>query len=493
VLPRSAHSRSPAPIGRWMSAPYLSKSRYLSGLKCDLQLWLDGHDRARATPFDEVQGQLFRMGNEVGDAARLLFPEGVLVAEKYTHHDAAVATTQALLADASVPAIFEAAFEVETVRIRVDILERRAGGCWGLREVKSTGRVKREAHLEDLAIQRWVLEGAGLEIDSAELVHVNSRYTRGEEGIDWPGYFERVELIEDLQLSERKVLSGRIAHMRGVMEDRAAPVREPGNFCRKSTVCRYWDDCTRDLSPEAISEIRAPKKRKKGPRTEESPADEPWYSPRLGQALARIVGPVWALDFEAMGPAIPLYAGTRPYQAIAFQWSLHRLNLDGTVEHFEFLADGRSDPRPEVADALIERLGDEPGSILSYSGYESRCIADMATRSPKLAGPLKAIAARLVDLLPIMKKNVDHPDFKGSYSMKTVGPALAGSVGYDAYDSLGGVASGFGALAAFAEIVQGRLSDEEEARVRGELLAYCKLDTRSLLGVYQALVRESSV
>jgi hypothetical protein len=107
VLPRSAHSRSPAPIGRWMSAPYLSKSRYLSGLKCDLQLWLDGHDRARATPFDEVQGQLFRMGNEVGDAARLLFPEGVLVAEKYTHHDAAVATTQALLADASVPAIFE--------------------------------------------------------------------------------------------------------------------------------------------------------------------------------------------------------------------------------------------------------------------------------------------------------------------------------------------------------------------------------------------------
>jgi hypothetical protein len=471
-----------------MSTPYLSKSRYLSGLKCDLQLWLDGHERKRATPYGAAQEHIFRMGNEVGEAARNLFPKGVLIEEDYANHDGAVKRTREWMADPAMPAIFEAAFEHETVRIRVDILERREDGNWGLREVKAAGRVKRELHSADLRIQRWVLEGCGLKVDSAELLHVNGRYVRGEGAVEWSEFFERVELIEELNLSASVVVSDQVTHMRGIMAESLAPVRAPGEFCRKNNLCRYWDDCTRDFSPEEIAELTPAKKKQKAQRARTGPADRPWYSPALSKSLAQIDQPVWALDFEAIGPAIPLYPGTRAYQAVAFQWSLHRLGLDGAVEHFEFLAGGRQDPRPEVAAALIKRLADEPGSILAYSGYESRCLADMAKRSPELADALQGIAARLVDLLPIVKKHVDHPGFGGSYSMKSVGPVLAGSV---AYADLEGVADGLGALATFAGIVQGRFSAEEEQRFRKELLAYCKLDTRALLGVYEALVREA--
>jgi len=46
------------------------------------------------------------------------------------------------------------------------------------------------------------------------------------------------------------------------------------------------------------------------------------------------------LDFEAMAPPIPLYEGTRPYQTLPFQWSLHEIDGGGKLGHREFLADG---------------------------------------------------------------------------------------------------------------------------------------------------------
>ena len=45
-----------------------------------------------------------------------------------------MARTAALLANPSVPAIFEAAFEHSKVRVRVDVLERMPRGYWGIRE-----------------------------------------------------------------------------------------------------------------------------------------------------------------------------------------------------------------------------------------------------------------------------------------------------------------------------------------------------------------------
>lgn len=125
--------------------------------------------------------------------AHLLFPGGVVVQEKPWEHAAAVARTAALMADRSVPAIFEAAFEHAGLRIRVDVLERRARGYWGMYEVKSSGEVK-DHHYDDVAVQIYVLRGSGIRLSSTEILHVNKDYVRGRTGISWSKFFSRVDV-----------------------------------------------------------------------------------------------------------------------------------------------------------------------------------------------------------------------------------------------------------------------------------------------------------
>jgi hypothetical protein len=116
---------------------YLTKTRYAAGLQCLRRLWLDTY---QPVGWDKPKlGSAQDIGHEIGQMARLLFPGGALVEEAPWKHTEAVNRTAAMMANRSIPAIFEAAFENSGVRIRVDILERLPRGYWGLREVKSSG------------------------------------------------------------------------------------------------------------------------------------------------------------------------------------------------------------------------------------------------------------------------------------------------------------------------------------------------------------------
>ena len=111
-----------------MTAPRLSKTRYISGCQCHLKLWYDCHETEFETEIDPVTQAIFDTGHAIGRLARTRYPGGVLVEADHLHAEQAVAETRALLADESVPAIFEAAFEHRGVLVRVDILERNPGG-----------------------------------------------------------------------------------------------------------------------------------------------------------------------------------------------------------------------------------------------------------------------------------------------------------------------------------------------------------------------------
>jgi len=54
--------------------------RYLAGLQCDKRLWLGWYELEPRG--DEDPGSILALGTEVGEAARLLFPDGVLVGER---------------------------------------------------------------------------------------------------------------------------------------------------------------------------------------------------------------------------------------------------------------------------------------------------------------------------------------------------------------------------------------------------------------------------
>jgi hypothetical protein len=404
--------------------------------------------------------------------------------------------------DPAVPAIFEAAFEHDGIRIRVDVMERLPGEKWGLREVKSSTRLK-EHYLDDIALQAYVVRNVGVNLASVQLLHVNNAYVRGPGGIDWPQYFARTDLQPDLS-----DVPYNLPAMRACLALPAEPDVEPGDHCHTPYPCEFLDRCTADkpqdwianlpylrapraaalkaLGIEAISQIPAdfPLSANQAMIRDVTATGVPFVSPDLGKVLRNYGPPACYLDFEAMMPAIPLYEGTSPYQTIPFQWSLHADPGDGTLHHREFLAQGDTDPRRRFAETLIAALAAFNGPVITYSHYEKTRLRELAAEFPDLAVPLRAISARLADLLQAVRNVVYLQGFRFDNSIKSVAPALCPGFGYD---DLPLIADGNAASAAFVRLASGGITAEEGRAIRSALLQYCHRDTMATVVTHRAL------
>jgi len=217
-----------------------------------------------------------------------------------------------------------------------------------------------------------------------------------------------------------------------------------------------------------------------------SPPDSapPSGAPRYGDALWPVLdqpGPLYFLDFEAVAPPIPRWPALRPFQSVPVQLSLHV--LDGDLQHREFLHQSDADPRPAVAQALVDLCGDT-GPIYVYSDFESRTIGALAQQVPELRGPLHAVRARLVDLLPVLRKNVDHPGIVSSWSIKRVLPVLSPGDHYDGLE----IADGGVAARAWLRMRSEDTSAAEAQKIADNLRRYCAQDTLALVRIRQALL-----
>jgi len=486
------------------NAIYLTKSRYMAGVQCLRRLWLNVH-----VPFDWEEpesGSLEDVGLEIGRMAHLLFPGGVLVDEKPWEHSAAVARTAALMADRTVPAIFEAAFQYGGVRIRVDVLERLSRGYWGMREVKSSGEVKDHFH-DDVALQIHVLRHSGVRLSSVQVLHVNKDYVRGQRGISSARFFRRV----DVKTEARKRLKGidmRLKEQRACLSLPQAPEIEPDGHCHDPYSCEHWERCTaskptdwvfhmpnfsaarcaelKALGVESISKI--PDDFRLSPRQnvirDVTQNGKPFVASDLSERLDGFGPPAFYLDFEAFLPAVPLYPGTRPYQTIPFQWSLHRVDSEGAISHRDFLAEADSDPRRQFTATLIAVLKGTKWPVIVYSSYEQTRLTALAATFPDLAKPIRRVIRRLSDLLPIVRSGVYHSAFEFSSSIKNAAPALCPDV---TYDDLGEIADGTSASTAFWLMASGRADTATSARLRSSLRAYCRRDTWAMVRLHQAL------
>ncbi len=210
-----------------------------------------------------------------------------------------------------------------------------------------------------------------------------------------------------------------------------------------------------------------------------------WYvATEISSRLRRLKYPIHFLDFEAFNPALPLYEGTHPYQVIPFQWSVHMLEAGGNLRHREFLHEGNDNPQEVFADTLLAALGDS-GPIIVYSSYEATRIRELADALPSLSHRLYSLLdGRLVDLLQLMRTHCYHPEFHGSFSMKSVLPALAPHLGYDDL----AIGDGTMASAAYAEMVRPVTAPERKQEIRENLLAYCERDTLAEVELFRLLI-----
>jgi hypothetical protein len=491
-----------------LAESHLSKSHYLAGLQCDKRLWLGWHDLPPRAPEDP--GSIPALGTEVGEAARLLFPEGLLVPEGSRAFAAARSRTRDLLAQGATT-IFEGAFAHDGVAVRTDIITRLAGGGWRLIEVKSSTGLK-PVHIDDLAVQTHVLRGAGVDVRATALMHVDRQYVRGIDGIDWRAYFASRDCSAAVEVALADV-PVRVASMQAVLQESAAPAVAPSGHCFEPFDCEFWRRCTVDKPEDwvfylpklpattAVALAAAGIERmslippgillssRQALAVACAQSNTMYVAPDLRDRIRDCGPPCSYLDFETGAPAIPLYPGTRPYQRIAFQWSLHRDRGAGDLVHSEHLADCRSDPRRDFAETLLHACaGIEP--IIVYSSFEDGVLRELAQHFRDLAGDLVLLRQRLVDLLPIVRGSLVHTGFRGSYSIKAVAPVLAPEL---RYDDLAAVADGAAASAAFYRLATGRLmQDEAHAGLREALRRYCARDTLALALVHRALRRAAA-
>jgi predicted RecB family nuclease len=188
------------------------------------------------------------------------------------------------------------------------------------------------------------------------------------------------------------------------------------------------------------------------------------------------------LDFETFMPAVPRFLATRPYQAMPMQWSDHVEYEDGTVAHHEFLFRDPKDPREAFVSALLASLGKE-GSICVYSRYERNILEELAEAFPLFGKQLMDVIGRLWDLYEVIKAHYYHPAFAGSYSIKTVLPAVVPALGYQDLD----VQDGRSAARAYYRMVFEESDWVEQERIAQALSRYCERDTWALFQIRKVL------
>jgi hypothetical protein len=474
----------------------LSKSRIAAFEQCPKRLWLSVH-RPELAEQDEGAQARFATGHEVGAIACALLPDGMMVGAE-PDLAAALAMTQALLDNRNDRPIFEATLEHDGILVRIDVLEPNGNGGWHMAEVKSSTKAK-DYHVGDLATQLWIARNAGVAIGSAAIRHIDSSFVLEREG-DFDGLFAET----DLMAAAGPIIAGRaeiIAAARATLAD-VEPGTAPGAHCDAPFPCEFASYCHAALpaGPEWPVTVLPHGGGKRW--VEQGVVDLLALDPAaLTNAVharvycatasgevyhdvegARAAMAGWAfprtwLDFEMIGFAVPRWIGTRPYQQVPFQFSAHVETADGTIDHREFLSLDGSDPRRACAKALIAMVP-ATGAVIGYNAsFEKGRILELAAAFPDLADALTAMAARVIDLLPVTRANWYHRDQRGSWSIKAVLPTVAAEMDYAALE----VKDGGSAQEAYVEAIAADCTPERRLALDAALRAYCGRDTEAMI------------
>lgn len=488
----------------------LSKSKILAYRQCPKRLWLEVHHPEWREDSDATQAS-FTIGHQVGELARRLYDprgKGVLLDPHTEGFDTAFARTRVLLQSAQ--PIFEASFQAAGALALADVLlpvKKKPQLTWRMIEVKSSTSVK-DYHRDDAAVQAFVALAAGVPLTAIALAHIDSSWVYpGNESYD--GLLVEHDLSEE-SLNRGDEVRGWIAEAQKIVAQKEAPAQKTGAHCHTPYECGFFAWC-RSQEPRAEYPIEWLPGRWKKALSEHVEANgvtdlrdvpdallndpqqrvkaatlsgKPHFDRRAAAAaLAAYPLPAYFMDFETIQFAVPIWKGTRPYQQIPFQFSVHRLSRTGKLEQRAFLDLSGQDPSRAFAEALITACG-ERGPIFVYNAaFETTRIRELAQRFPRLAKPLLALNERVVDLLPIAREYYYHPDQHGSWSIKAVLPTLCPDLHYG---NLEGIQDGGMAMNAYLEALDPQTGAVRKREIEQQLLAYCTLDTLALVRLWSA-------
>jgi predicted RecB family nuclease len=472
------------------------------GNQCNKALYLNKKHPELKAPFDDSQLAIMNMGTSIGELAQQRFPGGIDASPDtpYEYQKAVIKTREYIQSGHEI--IYEACFQHEDVLCALDILVKN-DGKWYAYEVKGSTEVK-DYHITDTSLQYHVITNSGIELEDIFVMHLNNKYVRKGD-LDLNILFTASSVKEKV-VKNQIPISKKIKELKDTLKLTEIPQMKVGAHCFSPFDCSFQGYCWKDIPEEnsinvlsskiyhdllekeiyTIDEIpenykldgRSLKKLAKLTSTETIVEKKP-----IKEFLDTFEYPLYYFDFETYMMGVPAFDELRPYQQIPFQYSLHiQREPNSPIEHKEFLGDGENDPRLDLIKQLIDEIG-TTGSVVCYNvAFERSRLKELGENFPIYQKQLSSIIDRLVDLMvPFQKLWYYHPEFKASYSIKAVLPALIPEFSYDNLN----IHNGGEASSIYPTLSS--MTKDEKTNVIKDLLAYCELDTLAMVKIYDFL------
>ena len=480
---------------------YLSKSLFVRGVRCHKSLYLHKYRPELKDEISQETESLFKTGFKISDLAQELFPGGAIVPYEGLSHKEQIKMTADLIVQGC-QTIYEATFFYNGVFIKADILHQGDNG-WEIYEVKASTEVK-DYHCQDACVQHYVMSGSGLLVSKVFIVHVNNQYLRqGEIKVDKLFHKEDITAIAK---EKQTFVIEEIERQRAMLKGNE-PLIAIGPQCDQFYPCDFKGQCWSHIPDNSIFDLKGrmdsrfflyekdivsmfdvPQEYLSTRQLIQVDAaktqDVHYDHGAVKKFLDSLWYPLYFLDFETSMAAIPPHDGIRPYQQVSFQYSLHHMDQQwGKLQHDEFLAQPRTDPRKELIEKLVNEIPDN-ACVLAYNkSFEIGRLHDLADWFPEYADKIEKIIQNIRDLAdPFRSYDIYNWQQYGSYSLKYVLPAMVPDFSYDQL----GVQNGGMAMDAYATMNHSNDPDEI-AKIRQSLLEYCKLDTLAMVKILECL------
>ena len=489
-----------------MNKVNLSKSKYCQCVQCEKIFWMNKYKPDEAAGEDKTV--LFENGRKVGELAKGLFGPYEDIPFDITLTPMIGKTNKLIQNKPNI--ITEASFAYDNCFCSVDILKNDEDGV-EIYEVKSSTGV-RDIYLDDASFQYYVLSNCGLNVKKVAIVHINNKYIlEGELDIN---QLFTIKDITDIVLKKQDEIRNKINSINEFMEAHGEdnePIKEISTDCFEPYHCDFWNYCIRGLPKPNVFDIKGMnteekfKKYNEGKISFEDLKDDdinPKYLEQIDfelnvrepkiekeaikEFLDSLNYPLYFIDYEFCQHAIPELEGTRAYQQIPFQYSLHIIKEEGApLEHREFLAEADDENIiRHFAESLINDISDN-GSVIVYNkAAEAGRNKEIGRLYPDLKDEMGRINGNMVDLMiPFRNRNYYVKEMKGSHSLKYVLPALYPNCPEFDYHNLPVVHQGGEAAEAFLKLKE--KSKEEQELIREGLLRYCELDSLAMVKIWE--------